>query len=474
MRIFCSFQKTALITGILLTALLSPLLIFASNQTGISNDLKIDFEAMKHFSSRCASEFASAGTKKPMREKGKVVSASRIKSPTRSEYDPIDIEGDWIFTFGDYYYGNNSVGSYNVIFRAVKSGNMIFFQDPTGKEFLFIGLYDALTGELTFPRTALGTAQTSSGTPVFLYQEPYIFNTATNDFDYQQVKAQFNSTAGTITFPERSGIDWIYYLDLDGTQFFTYGFTADLEKAVKDIPYVDNPEDWTSVGNALFMDAWVLPAFGIDQTDPRNMYEVALQQNKTNENLYRLVNPYWSGPGARYNQCADNGYIMFDVTDPDHVLVNAQKVEAGFANVDLEVTKLYCYNALVEYSLYLEKTPEEVIEMFGDEMPYTTFKDGIVSLSFYKDPKQGVIYDANFGDQTDRDGGFAWFDDKGKAANMEAKIFFPGAYDGISEISEDMNGAPVYYDINGIRVEKPAKGLYIIKSGTKVSKVFLK
>lgn len=47
-----------------------------------------------------------------------------------------------------------------------------------------------------------------------------------------------------------------------------------------------------------------------------------------------------------------------------------------------------------------------------------------------------------------------------------------GAVEGI-EIDEESNAAPVYYNLNGIQVEKPANGLYIVKRGNKVTKEIL-
>lgn len=456
-------------------------LLLASSPLSASSLVTYDFEGMKHFSAadRCArTEGAHRLPDHKIRQQAQgelqVLSATKVAKAADAG-EPTTIDGDWIFTFGDYYYGDHSIGSYKVNYKAKRSGSFVFFEDPTQREFAISADYNEAAGELTFMRTALGVGATSSGMPVFLYQSPYIFDVATNEFDYQTITAQFDSEAGTLTFAPRSGIDWIYYLDVDGKDFYTYGFTADLEKAVKDLPYVDNPEDWADMGKALLMDGWVLPGLDIDQTDPANQFEVPLQRNKTNENLYRLVSPYHYGPAARYNQCADNGYIMFDVTDPEHVLINPQHVDAGFAYTGLDIKKFYCYNALVSYAAYSGLTTEEVIEQYEGKMPFTTFKDGMVTLSYIENGANGFEYDATFGDQDDRDGGYAWTDEDKNPVNMSAAIYFPGAYNGIEEIvGDDKAESPVYFNLSGIRVEKPGSGLYIVKQGSKVSKALLK
>lgn len=47
----------------------------------------------------------------------------------------------------------------------------------------------------------------------------------------------------------------------------------------------------------------------------------------------------------------------------------------------------------------------------------------------------------------------------------------PGAVDGI-EMDSDV--APVYYNLQGVRVENPENGLYIVKRGNKVSKTIIR
>ena len=44
---------------------------------------------------------------------------------------------------------------------------------------------------------------------------------------------------------------------------------------------------------------------------------------------------------------------------------------------------------------------------------------------------------------------------------------------GVAAIATD-NAQAVYYTLDGVKVNNPAKGLYIVKHGSKVSKVILK
>ena len=46
--------------------------------------------------------------------------------------------------------------------------------------------------------------------------------------------------------------------------------------------------------------------------------------------------------------------------------------------------------------------------------------------------------------------------------------------DGVESIEADNNAAPVYYNLQGVRVANAENGLFIVKKGNKVSKVFVK
>lgn len=237
---------------------------------------------------------------------------------------------------------------------------------------------------------------------------------------------------------------------------------------------------WEEAGNATFMDGWLLPAFGLDQTRESNWYEVRLQKAKGNENLYRLVDPYRSGPVAEYNQSTAEGYIEFDISDPKHVVVNWKLQQAGFSNSELGITELYCYNTLTYFGNYLYKgyTPQEIVDAVGNQMAYTTYEDGVVTLGKYQDPDPEFdysYYDAKFGLQGNAAEGRNWTNALGKPSNMTTKIFLPET-GGISDaVTAEDDARTVYYDLSGVRVENPvAGGIYIVKRGARTEKVIMR
>ena len=242
-----------------------------------------------------------------------------------------------------------------------------------------------------------------------------------------------------------------------------------------DVP--DPDEGWTTVGNASFEDAWVLPGIGvIAPTDPAYIYDVPLQQNDANPYLYRLVDPYHQPgfAGLDYNTSTKVGYIMIDVTDPDRVVINGYKVDAGFANPSAGISKFYCYNTL---GMYLAEgyTLEEVAQYLGDEMPLTTYKNGVVTLSYYNDPMYGIEYDANFGIPAAPEGGYQWQDEFDQPVAMTGSITFPTS--GVNDVIGDnsANGPVRYYNLQGVEVANPTAGsLYIKVQGKNATKVLVK
>lgn len=291
------------------------------------------------------------------------------------------------------------------------------------------------------------------------------------------------STVGTvnnavITFPALD-IWAIGDPDAEELGWWWLTFSNKLELQIPEDPSVDPNEGWTSLGNATFMDGWVLPLFGLDQTDEAYWYQVEMQQNDANKNVYRLVNPYKGAfPMASYNQASGRGYIQFDVTNPDEVVFEA--VEAGFANSQAGLTKMYCMNTLTMLMGYLNASAEEVkafAAQNGVTIPFTTYKDGVVTLSSTVKADGGYENDACFGIAGAIFDGYTWKDESGKTANMMAKIIFPtSGENGVEGVAVDNIDAPVeYFNLQGVRVANPEAGQLVIKrQGNVVTKMVVR
>lgn len=387
------------------------------------------------------------------------------KKSKKAAVSAADIAGEYTITLGDFYF-QGSVGEFeDDCTVSAESGVVVF--EPT-QTLPFGGSLDEANGSVTFTTLGLGLVNFGEAGSYYVRQEPYIYSYDEEDIILQDFTATYAD--GAFSFPAEAGISWVAYSDENYTQAYSYVDILDLLACVKNAS--DNDDDntsWTSLGNATLMDGWVLPGLGIDQTDPANQYEVEIQQNNDNKNIYRLVDPYkGDSPAAAFNASTKTGYIQFDVTDPDHVVFDA--VDAGFVNSDLDITKFYCINVLTSLMDYYDMTAAELISELGDVAPYTTFKNGVVSLGSVPGNNGTTVYDACFGDQTDKYAGYGWVDENENRTNMAAKIIFPET--GIDNVVAGEADAPVkYFNLQGIEVARPAAGQVVIrKQGNSATK----
>lgn len=355
---------------------------------------------------------------------------AKVMGMRKADNNPTSLEGTWTFELGDYYFQTSIGGIIEHDYEAILEDEYVIFDDPTGEELPFFGIYDEKSGTIVFEEEYIG----STG-QYYVFQEPFIYNYVTNDLDVQPIVGTYVAASGLILFDEDNGISWPAYTNQAGTQMAGYFSIYDLCGATKQNGNggIDN-EGWTDLGNATFVDAWVTPGFGVDQWEADYIWEVPLQQNIANPGIYRLVDPYHLGPISEVNTSSKPGVIQFDATDPDHVVFISQ--EAGFANSSSGISKLYCMNTLGLY-VAMGYSVEEVMEVLGDDIPYTTLKDGVLTLGSVRvDGK--LQYDANFGIQGSPEGGYNWQDNVGNPINMTGQITFPEAPSTVVEAEGSM------------------------------------
>lgn len=386
---------------------------------------------------------------------------------------PGDIEGDYIVTIGDYYF-EDSVGEFEDAATITVDDGIAWIEC----EYFMTDIpavYNAETATLAFQVLPLGKAG-----DYYARLEPFTWSQA-GGVVAGNYTVSFNGNEGTITFPADHGIMWCAYSDEDYSELVGRYDIFDIISLVKYDPNADPNEGWKSLGNAKFADGWGLPLIGVDQTNSENWVEVELQQNEDNENVYRLVNPYKGDhPLASYNTSVQNGYIQFDVTDPDHVVFAT--VDAGLSVAEAGVSKFYCMNTLTGLMGAYGLDAATVRSVLGDEIPYTTFKNGVLTLSSsYEADEDGNMdwnNDACFGIQGATYGQYGWVDEDGASANMMTQIFFPGASEenGVVGVNAAAANAPVkYFNLQGIAVTNPAKGDVVIRvEGENVSKMLVK
>lgn len=388
------------------------------------------------------------------------------KAPAKVAAQVADVVGDYELYYvvelqgGSPYSGEMSVS-------AGTAENTVVFNFPF------------INGSSTFTWKLTGTLDPETGEITILADQPSGFTGAVDSFMHwngasyeaiDEITAVYNGSA--IVFDEDDAMG----LQAASGGWYTLFDMITMDKIVED-PNVDPNEGWTSLGNATFVDPWAVTAFTFNDgsTNWDHPWEVELQQNDEDENLYRLVDPYFASdcPILSLNEStATHGYIQFNVSDPDHVYFDL--VEAGFARSSMGISKFYCHNVLTYYMDRSGYSADYIVGVLGETIPYTTFKEGVVSLGSLED-EEGVSYDACFGIQGAIGGAYSWQDNAGNSAEMTGQIVFPGVDPSAVSKIEKADALVEYYNVNGMRVNNPAAGQLVIRrQGSEVTKVIVK
>lgn len=195
-----------------------------------------------------------------------------------------------------------------------------------------------------------------------------------------------------------------------------------------------NPDDWTSIGNALFADAWFNNSLFGGAISP---YDVPAYVSNSNPALFLLLDPY--GPNTPLwdlNLSPDEGYILIDASDPDCVVVKplvfALTIDMGGEDSP-NPQPFYCFNKEGYYTDLKDYSAEETIVTLRGQGNTPSYRNG------------NTIYILNavftFGD--DLVSPYQWND-----GVMEGYIVLPGGNDG----GEDGGDRPVDYYIIGANV----------------------
>lgn len=228
-------------------------------------------------------------------------------------------------------------------------------------------------------------------------------------------------------------------------------------------PNNDPNEGWEDFCTADFEDGWILPAYtmGGEPILPSDMpWTVNVQKSTSDENLYRLDNPYTAeGCPIPSTATKTGGYIVFSIEDPEFVIV----MPGIFSGALTGVNKICCVN---EAGFYTGQgyTKEQIIAGL-DDFQSSTYNDDTRVVNI---PNCGFNFTSNGGVY------YTWTDSENNslAANMQAKITLSRSTSAVTNVEVDDQNAPVvYYNLQGVRVENPANGVFIRVQGNKAVKV---
>ena len=354
------------------------------------------------------------------------------------------LEGSWTFILGENYF-ENSAGFISYEFEAeADENNMLTFTSEDHYDLK--AKYSPKTHSLRFGRRFI-----CQDGDLYIYQEPFSYDTEGAKIEKKTVFGYYSEYERAIIFDDNLGVAITAYGDRAGTDFKGYYDMVDLTVAL-----LPQPDQWKSIGMATFTDGWLVPAFGDSAME--NTYQVPAEQNVENENIYRLVNPYKYGPLAETNTCEKDGYIVFDVTDPGHVVFKL--ADAGYSNPERRCSSLFVFNhmgSLVFINPYYTK--EEIIKEFGGEFAVTTFSGGVVNFD-----STSSTPDVSFALQDVANRPRIWKDAEGKNVNATSAIILPGATEAaIRAMGLESDENVEYYTPQGLRISNPEPGQIVIR-----------
>ena len=180
-----------------------------------------------------------------------------------------------------------------------------------------------------------------------------------------------------------------------------------------------------------------------------------VQANKNKPGIYRLVSPYtksqraWKYASQNQMNCPDHDhYIIIDASDPNKVVLEESPLGVDLDAGQMRVNSL-AYN-------YIKAGQNPLPSYYGK-------KDG-QTITF--PASQIVVSEKNYN-------GNAWYYTN-KAGKLSVKLPTQNAIDDIS-IDSNSSASPVYYNLQGVRVDNPVPGqLLIVRQGNNVTKQIFK
>lgn len=214
---------------------------------------------------------------------------------------------------------------------------------------------------------------------------------------------------------------------------------------------LDESENWEPLGRGYWQEGIVSPHISGASLIQLN---VDIEKHKTIEGYYRLVNPLAEHPLLSEYLVDDpqhQHYIYINATDADAVYLEASELglqtpngqSAVWSYVGMRIADGYTVESLKQYGY------------FG------TLKDGVITI-----PDNMLLYaETNyFGGQ---------FVTSGDRFKVDLYHQIPGT-NGLADESVANEGEAEYFNLQGVKVDNPGKGLYIRRQAGKTTKEFIR
>ena len=231
-----------------------------------------------------------------------------------------------------------------------------------------------------------------------------------------------------------------------------------------------NASDWREVGTAKYDDGLFNPAL----ESPIEAVDVPVMASTTTQGLYLLKNPYSQGVWPQVFDKVVDGYILFNISNPDCVTVSplvgtGAMLDYGEAGGPQQLEEFFFYNNEGLKLMNGTSTETQVEEV---EEAMDPFNETIADyLSSYDAATRTVnIRNGMFGQSSDPLAGYVW-----KATDQNTglmcTIVLPED-SGIEDIISNSNAPVKYFNLQGMEVANPEAGQIVIKKqGSKTFKV---
>lgn len=345
--------------------------------------------------------------------------------------DNKSIDGLYTITIGDYYLTSGTQSAYDADATIVDNGDgtitieCVDFFDPVTAE------YDAVAGTVTFKTDATRTpVAMPNGSTYYTAFTPFAWTTTIVPGDYT-----VNYKDGVFDFPADHGFSWPAYATEDATTAQGYFNIFDVVSLAKDDAVLYEDAQWT--GNFLTL---LFP--GTSDVDPVSTTVVYSEDTKT----YKIQNAF----AATYAQLGFSSVspdVKVVATDPDNCIVpeTTTKIKGG------DTDGIY----FVLSQSANTSDPSTVDEAFRIKL---TEDDETITIVF---PEKSM---------------YLWPSNTTKlyyANQVESKLVVKKkSASAINDVNvEGATEAPVYYNLQGVRVAEPQNGLFIEVRGNKAVKV---
>lgn len=231
----------------------------------------------------------------------------------------------------------------------------------------------------------------------------------------------------------------------------------------------ENPAQWHTTGEATFTDdGWFLPWFnweGMQLQVPTLTCQ--FQRSSASEDVVALYNLYGGLNDWLHQQGAQ--FDLIEGNLPARVVINISNKKCVYVPYTYVAAcdELFYGSDTSAESIANGDTPEDLLDFLGEENlssydeanKIITIKNCLVTSGNYRNKKYSDLY-VQWGLSADQ-------------VTNTVTIMLPEVESGIKNITVDANAPVEYFNLQGIRVENPTKGLYIKRQGNTATKVIL-